>query len=73
MPEVVTTTALAESNPTPAPPPPASYTAPSAAPRPGAITDDAFRRLAPGEQSKFVNVRGGWDSARLDPSTGREG
>jgi hypothetical protein len=59
MPEAVTTTAAAESNPT-VPAPPSSYAPamPSAAPRPGAISDDQFRRLDPTEREKYTNIRG---------------
>jgi hypothetical protein len=42
----------------PAAPPPPSYTAPPAAPRQGAISDDQFRRLDAAEREKYTNVRG---------------
>jgi hypothetical protein len=59
MPEVAIPIAQAPDNPTTSPAPsPASYAPSPAAPRPGAISDDQFRRLDAGERSKYMNVRG---------------
>jgi hypothetical protein len=51
------TTSSAVENPT-VPASPSSYAPGPAQPRPGAISDEAFRRLGPDERAKYTNVRG---------------
>jgi hypothetical protein len=59
MAEAAVTTSTAVDNPT-VPAPPSSYATamPSAAPRPGAISDEQFRRLDAVDRNRYTNVRG---------------